>query len=243
MKSEIMPTLRRIVRVLPFLSFLLLMAGGLAHGQGLRVRFLCFGRIVGAEKLWLADSKTRNDGQEVELQLNNFVGPFRTQTRDLVLMERLAKEGQAPPEAVVKVTIPASLGSRILVILTPQGGKEGSYLAIPIRDDPAGFAPGERRFVNLTKFQIGGEFDGKRTLIKANTLTSVKLPAPPAGKSNHEVVFYYQVEQKWLPLSSSVWPFDPEARTLVFCFWSVEDKRIRFQSIAEVPTKEDPDGK
>jgi hypothetical protein len=241
MKSETMSIRRHATRILSLWCILLSAALGQDSGQGLHIRILCFGRIAGAEKLWLADAKLPGAGQEVGLHLNNFTGPYQTKTRDLVLTERPFEDGQAPPKAVVKVTVPNSLGGRILLILTPREADGASYLGIPIRDDQAGFAPGERRFVNLTNYPIGGDFDGKRTLIKPNTLTSLKLAAPPADRQNHEVVFHYQSEGKWMPLSSSVWPYDPEARSLVFCFWSPAEKRIRFQSIAELPASEEPE--
>ena len=73
------------------------------------------------------------------------------------------------------------------------------------------------------------------SLIKPNTITPITIPAPPRGRSVHEVVFYEQHEDKWKPLSSSVWPHDPKQRSLVFFYWDEKEKRIRIQSIAEVP--------
>ena len=64
-------------------------------------------------------------------------------------------------------------------------------------------------------------------------MTPLKIPPPPGGRDTLEVVFYQQAGEKWLPLSSGIWPYDPEARSLVFFYWHPGEKRIRIQSIVE----------
>jgi len=203
------------------------------RGGGLQLRILTFGAITGPEQLLLVDAEEPAKGSEVTLHLNNFTGPYPAKSRNVALIEPVADAGDKPAVPVAKLTLPESLGKRVLLVLVPQPAPKRGYLAIPIRDDRAGFAPGERRFINLTGFPIGGEFDGKRSLIKPNTVTPLKIPPPPDGRDTLEVVFSYQAEGQWQPLSSGIWPYDPEARSLVFFYWHPGEKRIRIQSIVE----------
>jgi hypothetical protein len=207
--------------------------------QGMRVRLLVFGRLVGAETLLLVDPKNPEESREVKVHLNNFTGPYRAPSRRVVLAEPGAGEG-GKPKVVAKIAVPASYGARVLLVLVPNGGKDGGYQMIPVRDDRVGFAPGERRLVNLTRYALGGQFDDKKVLIKPKTVTPLKLRKPPGGRETHEVVVYFRAKDKdpWTPLTSTVWPYDPEARSLVFFYWSAAEKRIRIQSIAEVPAAE-----
>jgi len=212
-----------------------------ASSSGLKVRFLVFGRIVGPETLLLVDPKSPEKSREVALHLNNFTGPYRATSRNVVLAAPGSGGGDAPAAAMAKlvarVSVPASLGSRVLLVLVPKGGKKGGYRVLPMSDDRVGFAPGERRFVNLTPYSLAGKFDGRSVFIKAGGVVSLKLRKPPGGRDNHEVVIYFRAKDKepWKPLTSTVWPYDPEARSLVFFYWNAGEKRIRIQSIAEIP--------
>ena len=207
--------------------------------QGMRVRLLVFGRIVGPETLILVNSEKPEESREVKLHLNNFTGPYRAPSRRVVLAEPGGADG-AKPKVVAKIAVPTSYGSQVLLVLVPNGGKASGYQVIPVRDNRVGFAPGERRLVNLTHYALGGQFDGKKVLVKPKSVTSLKLRKPPGGRETHEVVVYFRAKDKapWAPLTSTVWPYDPEARSLVFFYWSSAEKRIRIQSIAEVPAAE-----
>ncbi len=238
-------------RVRFFVFFALLVFPSVLSAQsrgsssGLKVRILVFGRIVGPEALLLVDPKTPEKSREEALHLNNFTGPYRAATRNVLLVAPGAADGETPvtkAKPVAKVSIPASFGSRVLLVLVPTGAKNDGYRVLPMRDDRAGFAPGERRFVNLTPYSLGGQFDGRSVGIKANGVTPIKLRKPPGGRDNHEVVIYFRMKDKdpWRPLSSTVWPYDPEARSLVFFYWNAQEKRIRIQSIAEIPAVEKP---
>lgn len=204
------------------------------EASGTNFRILTFGTITGADRLVVLDPLAPEERQEVELQLNNFTGPYRVKSRKFVLS---ADPVSDPPKAVATVSLLESHGPRVLLVLVPNAGPDSGYLAVPIRDDVEGFAAGERRFVNLTDAPIGAEFDGKRHGIKANGVTPLKLPKPPEERRVHEVAFYQQMEGEWKPLTSSVWPHDPEARSLVFFYREAGEKRIRIQSIAEVATE------
>lgn len=235
-------------QLIRFLTFCLLLAVISPHAwaqagdskNSMQLRFLVFGKIAGATELRMVDPDKPESSTKVELRLNNFTGPYTAKSRRLVLVEDGQADG-APIVPVLSQMIPASLGRKVLVVLVPQAKPKTGYRALPMRDDRVGFSAGQRRFVNLTPYPIGGEFDGKRSLIKANAVTSLKIPSPPSGRDTHEVAIFFQKQKKWLPLTSTVWPYDPELRSLVFFYWSPAEKRIRIQSIAEVPPAEEED--
>jgi hypothetical protein len=208
-----------------------------AASQSVQFRILTFGKIVGPDTLRLAQKGKQANWPEVKLHLNNFTGPYKSGTRTLLFAAPGADAVGLVP--VAKKSLPQSLGTRVLLVFVPRGKPEGQYLVMALPDDSTAFLPGEKRFVNLTPYPVGGQIDQRKFLIKPQSTTALPPKAPVNGQDVYEVLFHFQKEKKWFPLTSTVWPYDPESRSLIFFWWQENTRRIRIQSIAERIEKPD----
>lgn len=206
---------------------------------GVSFRILTFERVKGMKVIQYMLKPGTAEGKEVSMHKNNFTGPYKASSRVLQFFLP-ADESGAKPRAVGKVSIPARLGKKILLIALPKDEK--TYQFYPIADDIKRFKQGETKLINLSKVEVATKMNNKPFKVNANAVTSVPAISSKKEPHSYPVEFYFRENGKWMPLMSSAWQFEPDVRNFSFIYWDPKSKRIRIRTIRELPKVEVEDG-
>lgn len=177
------------------------------------------------------EKKGKPKATEVNLRKNNFTGPFLSKTRALTFYSK-TELSAGNPKLVGEVTLPESLGKKVLLVANVDKDKRYSFFAMADNFDD--FKRGETKLFNLTPIDIAAKINDKPVILKPNTVTKVAPFAAAAKNQTYPVEFHYRKDKKWNPFSSSMWFHEADIRFLTFIYLDVKDRRIRVKTIRDL---------
>lgn len=198
-----------------------------------RFRVLTFERSSGLKKIFLGNDDGKA-GEMVTMHKNNYTGPYTARSRNITFL-RPAEANDDPPVVVGRVSLPESLGNRVLLIALP-AAKSG-YRFLPISDKRVAFKAGQIKFVNLTGVTVAGKLNAQKIKIAPHATSPGRSFSKEVKSHSFPVEFYYDKNKKWKPFSSSYWLHDPDVRSIVFFYLDPKTERLRIRSISETIMK------
>ena len=198
-----------------------------------RFRVLTFERSGGLEEIFLT-GEDGSPGKAVKMHKNNFSGPYTAKKRKLIF-SRHTEAGELASGLVGKVSLPESLGSKVLLIALPTS--KGGYAFYPMSDNFSAFSAGQFKFVNLTGVTIAGKLNAQKVKVSPRSSSPSKAFSKKQKPHSFPVEFYFAQGKKWMPFSSNFWRHEPDVRSIVFFYRDPKTKRIRIRSIPEIMGK------
>lgn len=221
--------LRAVLSAIGLVAMLSVSHAQQAGGDGLAFRVVTFERVKGLKEI---DLRQGAQIMPVKMHKNNFTGPYRANSRLLQFFRPMPDEEERPvPAGSVKV--PDSLGNRILLVAIP--GANNRYHFIPIADDKARFLAGSMKMLNLSSVPIFARLNGQKHVVKPLEVKDVPRVSNKKEPHSYAVEFYFRANEKWNAFSSGYWQHEPDARFLTFFYPDQKTKRIRVNSIRELP--------
>ena len=209
------------------LAFLLAPLTAFAQESGgpFTARVLAFERVGDIDRLQVAYGEDK-PGPEIEIHTNNFTGPYELKERNFTLM--------SGEKVAARVAVPVT-GKKVLLILVPSPRKDRLFVALSTPDSRTDFGPGERKLVNLTKWEIAGRLE--KEAFRLPSAQVVKLPSVGKPNERHKLSaeFFFREKEKdeWTPFTSTYWQHDPETRGVVFFYRQPGRQTIRIKGITE----------
>jgi len=199
----------------------------------LQIRILTFERVNGIKDMQMLYAKKKFT--KVKMHKNNFSGPFKVQGRSLQFFKSevdLLADTDYEPKPESSLTVPLSLGSKVLLIAIPVSGK---YKFLPVEDSHDQFGKGQIRMINLTGSLIGAKLNSKSASIKPKQVHLWKNISDKKEAHDYPAEFFVRDGEKFNIFSSGYWQYRPELRKYSFIYRDPNSRNIKIKSIADYP--------
>lgn len=196
-----------------------------AHAAEPRIRFVAFDFELPAGDYKIIPATKGKNPVPVAIRLNNFSEPIRLKEDRYRLV---SPDGHRDAGFEIRPDEP----QRLLFILLP--GNDDTLGLVRTSDDLEHFGRGARLVLNLTHGEVRVALGDQRFAIRSGDRHLAK-PQPTPRDGRLPVRMFCQVDGEWKLFNSTMWPHDPEQRSIVLIHPSKTRSRYpRVRSLAEV---------
>lgn len=168
---------------------------------------------------------------KISLSTANVRGPYKTYlSRDgeVLLHSKVeAEDGTETYPVIARVNVKEDVPEPLLVLIP--SNKPEPYAAIVLDGDIQDFPQGTCKLVNFSKNDIRAAIGKTPVLAAAGSIQTIDLTKN--SERLLQVVFQHQDGGRWKTFSSSRWPNDGTARTLLFAFPNPKTQRMQIRGI------------
>lgn len=208
------------------------------EAQMITLRFISFPKNANPEPVELLIGP--GETMEIKAPTNALSTPYqikRLSTWSVGKMEP-AKNAEEKPAFTSYGSAP-SLASSSQIILLIRSGKENKdgMQVIPLDNQSNSFGGGQFFFMNAAKVDIAGMLGGAKFTLKPGKFTIVKptelKQREEGGKGLFFTEFFFRKDDEARPFFSSTWPHNEKARSMVFFYQDLTNKRLRMHTIRD----------
>jgi hypothetical protein len=168
----------------------------------------------------------------VELSTANLVGPVKAvvENGSVTFFQKPITEDGAPlPAAAIK--LPAGCARAVVVLVPAAEGEALPYRGFAFDHDGRSFPMGSMKIVNLSPYPVRWNIGGKVTGLKPGGIEGFQPKGEPG--SNQNVVFQFQKDERWLPMTTTRWAVRDDRRYLMCIYEDPATRRMGLRSIPD----------
>lgn len=192
--------------------------------QAVEIRFVAFDFGVPA-----GDYAVRQPGKDgsksFRLRINSF-------SERIKVAEGVHELVMPDGSSATRFKISEAESSRLLMVVLPDAA--GKVSLFRVTDDTTGYGPGERVFLNVTGGGIRVMLGDQRISIPSAKSALAKAPGTKAGDPRVPVRMFSQSGGEWKLFNSTMWPQDPESRSIILIYPDAKSRFPRVRSLSEV---------
>jgi hypothetical protein len=219
-----------LTRILPIVFALLPISLMAEELPTIPVSVFCF-RYAG-ELRSLAVRSGEAATETLELSTANLVGPVKAVVENgaVKFYQAPLVEGVVPlPAATVK--LPAGCKRAVVVLVPNAAGETLPYRGFAFSHDNGSFPMGSMKLINLSPYPVRWNVGGEVMGLRPGAIEGFRPKGEPG--SNQNVVFQFQKNERWLPMTTTRWAVRDDRRYLMCLYEDPATRRMGLRSIPD----------